>query len=93
MKQVKPSSSSRSSLFLIGQNSRGNWVVRDQRGLRGGLFVDRAEALRFAMFENGNRPHAVIMVPGIFELDMDRKPGTARQLLRDINAPHKRRAA
>ena len=87
MKQVKPSTSSRSSLFLIGQNSRGDWVVRDPRGLRGGLFVNRAEALRFAMFENGNRPQAVIMVPGVFELDM------GRQLPRDINAPHKRRAA
>ena len=92
MKPTKPSSSSRASLLLIGQNSRENWVVRDQRGLRGGLFVDRAEALRFAMFENGNRPHAVIMVPGIFELDMGRKPSTAPQLSRDINA-HKRRAA
>ena len=93
MKQVGPSTSSRSSLFLIGQNSRGEWVVRDPRGLRGGLFVNRAEALRFAMFENGNRPQAVIMVPGIFELDLGRKPGTARQVLRDIYAPHKRRAA
>ena len=55
MKQAKLSSSSRPSLFLIGQNSRGNWVVQDQRGLRGGLFVDRAEAFRFAMLENGNR--------------------------------------
>ena len=87
MKQVKPSTSSRSSLFLVGQNSRGDWVVRDPRGLRGGLFVNRAEALRFAMFENGNRPQAVITVPGVFELDM------GGQLPHDINAPHKRRAA
>jgi hypothetical protein len=79
MRQVEPPSSSRSSLFLIGQNSRGIWVVQDRRGLRGGLFVDRAEALRFAMFENGNRPQAVIMVAGVFELDMGRKPGTAHQ--------------
>ena len=64
-----------SSLFLIGKNSRGQWVVQDQRGLRGGLFVDRVEALKFAMFENGNRPQAVIMVPGVLELDMSRKPG------------------
>jgi len=70
MRQAEPPSSSRSSLFLIGKNSRGNWVVQDPRGLRGGLFVDRAEALRFAMFENGNRPQAVIMVAGVFELDM-----------------------
>jgi hypothetical protein len=92
MKQAKLSSSSRLSLFLIGQNSRGNRVVQDQRGLRGGLFVERAEALRFAMLENGNRPQAVIMVPGILELDMGRKPDAARLLPRDINAPHKRAA-
>jgi hypothetical protein len=67
-------SCSKSSMFLVGRNSRGNWVVQDQNGLRGGLFVDRAEALKFAMFENGKRPQAVIMVPGILELDMSRKP-------------------
>jgi hypothetical protein len=93
MRQAEPSASSRSSLFMIGQNSRGNWVVRDKRGLCGGIFVDRAEAFRFAMFENGNRPQAVIMVAGVFELDMDRKPCTARQLPRDIDAPRKRRVA
>lgn len=66
---TQPSSS---SPFLIGRNSRGNWVVQDEKGLRGGLFVDRTQALRFAMFENGNQPQAVIMVPGVLELDMTR---------------------
>jgi hypothetical protein len=61
---------SRSHLFFIGKDSRNNWVVQDQQHRRGGLFVDRAEALRFALFENGHRPQAVIMVPGILELDM-----------------------
>jgi hypothetical protein len=61
-------------LFRIGRDSHGNWVVQDQQGLCGGLFVDRAEALKFAMFENGNRPQAVIMVPGVLELDMSAKP-------------------
>jgi hypothetical protein len=79
MRRAEPYSSSRSSLLLIGQNSGGNWVVQDPRGLRGGIFVDRTEALRFAMFENGNQPQAVIMVAGVFELDMSRKPGTAHQ--------------
>ena len=65
-------------LFLIGKDSRGNWVVQDQQGNCGGLFVNRAEALKFAMFENGNRPQAVIMVPGIFELDMSGKAGPER---------------
>jgi len=56
-------SCSKSSLFMIGRNSRGNWVVKDQKGLCGGLFIDRAEAVKFVMFENGNRPQAVIMGP------------------------------
>jgi hypothetical protein len=50
-------------LLVIGKNSRGAWVVGDQSGLRSGLFVDRAEALRFALFESGRRPQAVVM-PG-----------------------------
>jgi hypothetical protein len=72
-----PSTDRAKSLFRIGRNSRGNWVVQDQSGLCGGLFVDRAEAVKFAMFENGNRPQAVIMVPGILELDMSGKPHAA----------------
>jgi hypothetical protein len=63
----------RPSLFFIGRDSRGNWVVQDQEHLRGGLFVDRAVALRFALFENGNRPQAVVMVPGVLELDLSGK--------------------
>ena len=51
---------------------RSHWVVQDQSGLRGGLFVDRVEALKFAMFETGNRPQAVNHGPesGIIELEM-----------------------
>jgi len=67
---------SRSLLLFIGTDSRGHWVVRDQAGLCGGLFVNRSEALRFAMLENGRRPRAVIMVPGILEFSID-GPGKA----------------
>ena len=71
MRQVEPPSThSDSPLFRIGKDSQGHWVVQDQRRLCGGLFVDRTAALRFALFENGNRPQAVIMVPGVFEFDM-----------------------
>ena len=83
MKHVEPPSpepSSRIPLFLIGKDSRGNWVVQDNQGRRGGLFVNRAEALKFAMFENGNRPQAAIMVPGIFELDISGNPAPAHRL-------------
>jgi len=71
-------SSSQSRLFRIGRDSHGNWVVQDQQGLCGGFFVNRADALKFAMFENGNRPQAVIMVPGVLELDMGKKPHDTR---------------
>ena len=83
MKHVEPPSivpSSRPLHFLIGKDSRGNWVVQDERGLCGGLFVDRTQALRFAMFENGNKPQAVVMVPGVFELDINRSTTPAHDL-------------
>jgi hypothetical protein len=49
-----PSADARShSLFFIGRDSRGNWVVQDRDHLRGGLFVDRTQALKFALLENG----------------------------------------
>ena len=74
-----PERSARSPMFRIGRDSRGNWVVQDQCGLRGGMFVGRAEALRFALFENGNHPQAVIMVPGVLELDVRRKSSPDRE--------------
>ncbi len=54
---------------MIGQDSHSNWVVRDQSGLRGGLFVGRAEALRYISDETRNHPRAIVMVSGNFELD------------------------
>jgi hypothetical protein len=59
----------------VGKNARGCWVVRDEAGVRGGLFVSRAEALRFAKFETDRCPLAVVMVSGLLELDMA-GPGT-----------------
>ena len=82
MTEGEPPSSS-CPLFMIGKDSCGNWVVRDQKGLRGGLFVNRAQAVKFAMFENGNRPHAVIMVPGVLELNLGGSP-----IVQDRRSPH-----
>ncbi len=73
MRPIEPPSPANSPLYFIGRNARGNWVVQDQGGARGGIFIDRDEALRFAMYENGNHPQAVVMVPGIFDLDINRK--------------------
>ena len=86
MKLVEPPScSSASTIVFIGRDSRGNWVVQDRQGACGGLFVNRAEAVKFAMFENGNCPQAVIMVPGILELDMSAQP---REQIRSTAALH-----
>jgi hypothetical protein len=87
-----PSTARAKSLFRVGRNSRGNWVVQDQSGLCGGMFVNRTEAMKFAMFENGNRPQAVIMVPGILELDMDARPREQNRLTAGLHAPLARAA-
>jgi hypothetical protein len=96
MGQVEPpstTSNSNASLFMIGKDSEGNWVVQDQRGLCGGLFVDRTAALRFALFENGNRPQAVIMVPGVFELNMSGNNSAVPPGALATEAPPQQRAA
>jgi hypothetical protein len=60
----------RSSAFFVGKNSRGNWVAQDQDGLRGGLFVNRNEAVRYAVLANIHHPQDVIFVSETLELDM-----------------------
>jgi hypothetical protein len=93
LEPLSSASRSTSSLFFVGKDSHGNWVVQDGQRMRGGLFVDRKEALKFAMFENGNRPQAVVMVPGVFELDMNSTAGAKNGLALDTGAPGVRRAA
>ena len=91
-KKDEPPSSNclKPSPFLIGRDRDGHWVVQDQSGRRGGLFIDRAEALKYAMFENGNRPQAVIMVPGILELDMSTKPLIGQRSTANAHVPLRR---
>ena len=92
MGQVEPACS-QSSPFFMGQDGHGNWVVQDQTGDCGGIFVYRAAALKFAKFESGHRPNAVIMMPGVFELDMKRGADNVHSLPRHIGLQHNRRAA
>jgi hypothetical protein len=70
-----PNGYARKSLFMVGQDKRGNWVVQDQKGMCGGLFISREAALRYVRSENGFQPRAVVMVSGGFELDMNRNVG------------------
>jgi hypothetical protein len=72
--EPSPPEPDQSAIFYLGRDSRGSWVAQDADHLRGGLFVSRAAALKFALFENGNQPDAVVTVPGIIELDFGSRP-------------------
>ncbi len=69
-------------LFFLGRDSHGNWVVEDRVHRCGGLFSSRKEALKFALFENGNRPQAVVPVRGLLELDMGETVGAEQRARR-----------
>jgi hypothetical protein len=83
--------SSTPNIFLVGRDSRGHWVARDQNGLCGGLFVDRNKAIRFAMDETGRRPQDIIMVPGVVELDMSGTAGATPRQSISMDAARERR--
>jgi hypothetical protein len=68
-----PSCSLASTIVFIGKNSRGLWVALEQNGLYGGLFVNRAQAMKYALFENGHHPETIIELRREIELDMDGK--------------------
>ena len=68
-----PSCSAASTIVFIGQNSRGNWVAQEQNGLYGGLFVNRAQAVKYALFENGHHPETIVELSREIELDMGSK--------------------
>ena len=68
-----PSCHSPSAIVFIGKNKRGNWVAQQQNGLYGGLFVNRAQAIKYALFENGHHPETIIELSREIELDMGGK--------------------
>jgi hypothetical protein len=98
-KQAEPPSWFSPPLFTIGQDSRGNWVVQDQHGICGGLFVNHDAALRFVRMESGYRPHAVVMVSENIELvissnsGISRDPGAPSHRVSAADLQHQRRIA
>jgi hypothetical protein len=78
MKLVEPPScNSASTITFIGRNGRGNWVAQEQHGLYGGLFVNRAQAVKYALFENGNHPETIVELAREIELDISGATMTA----------------
>jgi hypothetical protein len=80
----EPPSCLRPPIFLIGQDSGGNWVVQDKAGTRGGLFVDRSEALRYIRLESAR--YALVTVAGCLELDMSARAIPVQALEPDISS-------
>ena len=82
MKVVKPPSCSptASTVVFIGRNGRGNWVARQQHGMFGGLFVNRAQAFKYALFENGHHPETIVELSRSIELDMGSERAGSRQV-------------
>ena len=76
-----PSCSSPSAIVFIGRNRRGQWVAQQQNGLYGGLFVSRAQAVKYALFENGHHPETIVELAREIELDMhdSRSPAGGRE--------------
>jgi hypothetical protein len=66
---IKAAGAASLTCLFIGQDHDGQWVVKDARSLCSGLFKNRAEAIRFAMYECQRRPQSVIMLPDGLELD------------------------
>jgi hypothetical protein len=75
VKLVEPPSCSSAALPLvfIGRNHKGDWVAQEQNGLYGGLFVNRAQAIKYALFENGHHPETIVELSREIELDMSDK--------------------
>ena len=74
MKLVEPPSCScASTIVFIGKDRGGHWVAQEQNGLYGGLFVNRAQAIKYALFENGHHPETIVELSREIELDMGGK--------------------
>lgn len=78
-KELQSANDRGSPRLVVGQDRQGRWVVRDRRGLCGGWFVDRAEAIRYAMFESGGAPRAVLLATGVVEPELSLDEGDARR--------------
>jgi hypothetical protein len=64
-----PLASANSPYFVLGQNARGLWVIRENTGKKAGVFQSREAALRFARIESPNEQFTVVHFPDGLEFD------------------------
>lgn len=65
-----PSCRPKASTVFVGRDRRGNWVACEQNGIFGGLFLNRAEAFKYALRENGHHLETIVELPHEIELDI-----------------------
>lgn len=65
-----PSCGVEQNIVLIGKDGLNRWVAREQKGRFGGLFVSRAHAIKFALSQLGQSPHAIVDIshPAILDV-------------------------
>jgi hypothetical protein len=93
MKKTDEPPSSGSNIVVIGRDGRGNWVAQEQNGLFGGLFVNRAQAMKYALFENGDHPATIVLTADIVELDLQRRASPSPQTVRADESSYRSHAA
>ncbi|WP_144378868.1 hypothetical protein [Mesorhizobium amorphae] len=49
--------------FLVGRDGEGRWIARDELGLTGGVFTDKASAMHFAETESDHKAGCVSLAP------------------------------
>ena len=92
-KQAEPPWREGRRVLMVGQDRRGNWVVQEQSGDCGGLFVSRDTALRYVRDENREQRWPVVMISGIIELDVNRRPSAASKRLSGTDGQRLRQVA
>lgn len=56
--------------FVVGRDSDGHWIARDEEGLTGGVFADRHAAVRFAETESNRQTGAIRFAPASTRLSL-----------------------
>lgn len=49
--------------FLVGRDTEGHWIARDELGQSGGVFADRSSAIHFAETESDHKAGCVELAP------------------------------
>jgi hypothetical protein len=68
-------------LFYIARNKHGFWVSRDAEGQRGGIFLLRRSALRFARDGSAPAGCAMMFLSETLELDLENEGGRHAEII------------